>query len=421
MSFGNKDDKSKADLTRLEALSEFLHVEDPEIEDKFNEFNIDESNQGLDEEQFLETIIENSSETQDDETQDEEINFTSEIETPSDDTSIENNFNSPFEFSNEAIQVDPLNPEDNVFDFNSEGSDNTVSEEQDFYLPESEVVAEAEDFALTNDSQEKFEDVKNFVSNFSYGLIEGGGNPPFTVIIRNIKYESDAEDIITILRDFEVINDENRNDTLNTLSTGSYIIPQISEYSAIILAHKLRRFDCDLEVGLSDEIRTSKFGDSNPRGLVKKETLRQNKRESYKKSDLETPIQDIIVTTMAMLEGHTIQKYIGVKTSFAIIDEEELERLKFVQKVARANLQIHSYDTEEAANSEKAFKDYQTSFEFIFNDLCDQLKLQAVKEKANALLGLSYQLTSLPFEKSLNARNCFQITCSATMAIVQVL
>ncbi len=418
MSVGNNDDdKSNPDLTRLEELSEFLHVEDSEVEDKFSEFSLS-SDESL--EFNLSENIESSDEAlfsnNDFGDSPEKINFSSETDALTEELTMENILDSSFELSSEETINDFSNTEVNPFDvlppetlknedFPLFGGDNKKSEQ----------------FTLSDDSQERFEDVKNFVSNFSYGQIEGGGNPPFTIIIRNIKYDSDALDIVALLREFEVINDENRQVTLNALSTGSYIIPQISEYSAIVLAHKLRRFDCDLEVGLSDEIRISKLGEANPRGLVKKEALLQNKKESYKKTKEETPLKDIIVSTMATLEGYIVKKYIGVKTSFTVVDEEELERLKFVQEAVRANKEIHNYDTEDAITSKKAFKDYQASFEFLFNDLSDQLKIQAMKEKANALLGLSYQLTSLPFEKSTSSRNCYQITCSATLAIVQAL
>ena len=102
------------------------------------------------------------------------------------------------------------------------------------------------------------------------------------------------------------------------------------------------------------------------------------------------------------------------------MDEEELERLKFVQQTARSNSLLEDYETEDSDNftTESAFRDYQKSFELLFTDLCDQLKVKAMKEKANALLGLNYQLTTLPFEKSNMGKNCYQLTCTATLAVV---
>ena len=115
-----------------------------------------------------------------------------------------------------------------------------------------------------------------------------------------------------------------------------------------------------------------------------------------------------------------MEKYLGVETCFAIIDEDELERLKFVQQSLRSNTQLENYETEDGHNfsSEKAFKDYQSSFDFIYADLCNQLKVKAMKLKANSLLGLNYQLTALPFEQNKYGKNCYQLTCTATLAVV---
>jgi hypothetical protein len=115
----------------------------------------------------------------------------------------------------------------------------------------------------------KFEEVKNFAQNFSYGQTQVGGNPPFSLIIRNLKYSEEAQDLLIILRELGIVTDQNTENAAKSLELGSMLIPQISEYSAIILAHKLRRFDCDIEVGLSDEVHPPKSGDSNPRGPTK--------------------------------------------------------------------------------------------------------------------------------------------------------
>ena len=234
------------------------------------------------------------------------------------------------------------------------------------------------------------------------------------MIIRNLKYADDAEDIITTLREFGLVTDQNLAVTQQALELGSLLVPQISEYSAIVLAHKLRRYDCDLEVGLADEVHPSKSGDNNPRGLLKKDSIRQNKTESYKKDDDETPIKEILLSTTSTLEGYIVKKYLGVQTSFTIVDEEELERLRYVQTTRRAETTFDNSETDESA-----FKNYQHSFDLLFIDLSDQLKVRALKEKANALLGLNYQLTAMPFEKNQQGRNCYQLICSATLALVK--
>lgn len=433
----NDDDEPHRDLTRIEDLSEFLHEEDSELENIFGEFNnkkIDNTStnavDGLSlndisdapepdlppelppelPEESSDDITENNLFGESDSFTDQDSSF--DFRTETNDLTIETTDNNDNDFSL-SIDEEPLSDNFEISELEQEPKEQSKFEEET--LPQIDHLADIE---IPQVSHEKFEEVKNFAQNFSYGQIQGGGNPPFSIIIRNLKYESDAEDIISLMREFGIVTDQNMPETKKALEIGSLLIPQISEYNAITLTHKLRRFDCDLEVGLSDEVHPSKSGETNPRGLMKKNSLQQNKSEHFKKDAQNTPVGEIIVSTTATIEGHVVQKYIGVQTSFAIIDEEELERLKFVQKSARMNSELQSYETDDHVTSERAFKDYQRSFELLFTDLCDQLKARAMKENANALLGLNYQLTSLPFEKSAQGSSCFQLTCSATLAIV---
>lgn len=433
----NDDDDSRRDLTRIEDLSEFLHEEDPELEDLFGGFNevpatsdktsteaaagvsLDELDEAppelpdstVSEMNFGDPEAETEEETEPEINLEPEETSTEEIEALDD---------SPFSLSDDALEE----PNEEVTDnFSFDLSEPEAETEPEI---EPELESEPEEIEHTriaphyqDQPQEKFEEVKNFAQNFSYGQIVGGGNPPFSLIVRNLKYQSDAEDIIILLREFGIVTDANLAETERALELGSLLVPQISEYSAIVLAHKLRRYDCDLEVGLSDEVHPSKSGETNPKGLMKKGSLRQNITESYRSDEDDTPAKVILVSTTATLEGYSIKKFIGVQTSFAIVDEDELERLKFVQKAARENSDLHQYETDDKVTSERAFRDYQNSFEVLFTDLCDQLKMKAMKEKANALIGLSYQLTAMPFEKSASGASCYQLLCSATLAVVK--
>ena len=442
MTNGNDDDddKTRPDLTRIEDLSEYLHPEDTDIDDMFGVFET-ETNETLPDLPALEnnetedfSLAEEATETVEDIADEEMPSLPdpfsdSALESSSDlfseqptDSETDFNFQSDNETNTDTEEnstfelTETQTEENNDFSFSSSEEENELIEE----IIETEESSPILSRSFETPDQEKFEEVKNFAQNFSYGQIQGGGNPPFSLIIRNLKYSDEAQDILIILRDFGIITDQNSNDMTKSLELGSLLVPQIGEYSAIILAHKLRRFDCDIEVGLSDEVHPSKSGETNPRGLMKKDSLKQNIIETFHKNDSDVLIKDIIVSTTNTLDGYIIKKYIGVQTSFTIVDEEELERLKFVQQSVRSSAQLENYDTEDTLNfsSEKAFKDYQNSFDLLFTDLCDQLKVKAMKEKANAILGLNYQLTSLPFEKNNNGQNCYQLTCSATLAIV---
>jgi uncharacterized protein YbjQ (UPF0145 family) len=269
---------------------------------------------------------------------------------------------------------------------------------------------------------ERFDDVKTFANNFSYGQVQGGGNPPYSIIVRHIKFKEDADDILALLQELGVVNDQNENETKTALALGSLLIPQISEYTAIVISHKLRRFDLDLEVGLSDEVHPSKSGDNNPRGLVKKDNLKQNISTRLKLSDIDNSIKEILVSTLPAIQGYQVEKYIGVQTAFSIVEEAELEKLHFVQKTQRDNSELYDYQSAESndTTSEKAFNDYHNSFKLLYEDLTKQLQQKAFSQKANALLGLSFQISPLNFLRSDNRINAYQITCSATLAVLKM-
>ena len=458
MTNGNNDDDKSRDLTRIEDLSEFLHVENSDVDNLFGGFEtktVDPTKTDLkneanhqddaheldplpelpvDDEPLLHIESEEDNSFSGSSNSEEQNEYNDEVKIESggiSDEILNEEFNNQFddisnensseisndEFNNqESIELsfsDSLNSLDQDDLSSNSTNDDTHSHESSVEIPVT--LTPAEQYA----HQERFEEVKNFAQNFSYGQIQGGGNPPFSLVIRNLKYAEDAADILIILREFGLITEDNAHDTTKSLELGSLLIPQISEYSAIVLAHKLRRYDCDLEVGLSDEVHPSKSGDTNPRGLINKDSVAQNKKERFKKEDTHSSNDDIMITSLATLDGFVIKKYLGVHTSFTIVDEEELERLKFVQKTTRSHTELHQYETDEAISSASAFQDYQDSFELLFSDLSDQLKSKAKKVKANALLGLNYQLSLIPFESSTEGHQNYQLICTATLALVE--
>lgn len=424
MANSNNNDDSRRDLTRIEDLSEFLHIEDNELDAKLGSFD-SPSEEIIDDIDLnlpplpIETIETEEGELNLNDFENKSPDDSDELQIQQDDDLIpmerEEDSNLEIDFT------DSVNDDDNNFDSPFLPSEDSQS------LSEEEIQTDNKDGPFSDMNlkdlppQEKFEEVKTFAQQFSYGQFMGGGNPPFSLILRNLKYQEEASDILIILREMGIVTDENTSETEKSLELGSLLVPQISEYCAILLAHKLRRFDCDLEVGLSDEVHPKKQGEKNPRGLIKKENIRQNIMGSYQKIEDETPIKEILVSTTPTLEGFSIKKYVGVHTSFTIVDQEELERLKYVQQAIRREAPAEDYLPPEITplSSKLAYNDYQHSFEVLFTDLCDQLKVKAIKEKANALLGLNYQLTALPFEKSQQGFNCYQLLCTATFAVVK--
>lgn len=444
-----KYDAENKDLTRIEDLSEFLHQEDSDLDSVFDNFSPDSSSETkvLDPSSpgfSLDDLDADDSDSLPDlpadlppdlpsDSSDEDLAFEA---TSLDDISFESADDSTtdvelFDLSEGGFESG-LNDNDNSM-FENELSDVEIDSENLF---ENEAIEETNSDDSASDSHygtpvitpteiysntsEKFEDVKAFAQNFSYGKVSlGGGNPPYSIILRHIRFKEDADDILNLLREFGIVTDNNEKDHLRALELGSIIIPQISEYTAIVLAHKFRRFDLDLEVGLSDEVHPSKSGDVNPKGLLKKDNLRQNKTESLKLNEIDHSIKDVIVSTSQALPGYQVESYIGVQTAFTIVEESELEKLQYVQKTQRERSELYDYSTTETdLTTDKAFKDYQNSFALLYEDLTNQLKQKAFAQNANALLGLNFQLSQLQFERSHQRINAYQITCSATLAII---
>ncbi|MEA9358087.1 hypothetical protein SHI21_17775 [Bacteriovorax sp. PP10] len=430
------------DMTRIEDLSEFLHQEDSDLDSRFDTFSSppkDLTSTGVDVnalDESSEALPDLPSEDTFQNTDEEEISFepssldevtfeSSDSEEVSyDKTSFGEN---PFGSTDESEPLEELAEvsfgevteesmlEDSLDDHQDHSND-VLDDDMDVGYDNR--ASTASEPIYTNTS-EKFEDVKSFAQNFSYGKVSlGGGNPPYTIIARNIKYQDDAENILDILREFGIINDQNEKDTQKAMEFGALIIPQISEYTAIIIAHKLRRFDLDLQVGLSDEVHPSKSGEGNPRGLLKKDSLKQNRSESLKLTDLNTSIKDIIISTTAAIPGYFVESYIGVQTTFAVVEEAELEKLQYVEKSQREHSELFDFNNNSEISTEKVFQDYHNSFALLYEDLTAQLKQKAFAQHANALLGLTFQLSPLQFERSHARVNAYQITCSATLAIV---
>lgn len=433
----NDDEDDRKDLTRIEDLSEFLHEEDKELEDRFGGFNRPEPSStgiALDalDDDFASTTPEfgeaENSETDQvpPELPNDALSF-DEPETSSSEDSFGDMFTSettteevteeapPWETTEEvSFDLSEAPQEESSFSFDQETEPETETE--DVVEAEPDIVSDSSYGRVT---PEKFEDVKSFAQNFSYGQSQGGGNPPYSIIARNIRYKEDADDIMILLREFNLVTATNEAETIKALEFGSLLIPQISEYCAIVLAHKLRRYDLDLEVGLSDEIHPSKSGDSNPRGLVKKENLKQNKSESLNLSDISTTLKDFLMTTSSTLPGHKIVKHLGVQTTFTIVEEDELEKLSFVDRKERdASPLFELPEGESSLSSDQAFKNYHQSFNALYEDLSNQLKQKALMQKANAILGLSFQLSPLHFDRREKRINAYQITCSGTLASV---
>lgn len=230
---------------------------------------------------------------------------------------------------------------------------------------------------------ENFQDLKKFAESSSFTDMAAEGNPSFSVLVKSVKFVEDAQDIILLLKELKLATDSDEI-LLNRLSRGELLIPRISEFAATFLAHKLRRFDIDILVGLSDEIHPPKNPEPPELGLVSKHGLYQNQAHHFQFGDHHLDISQIIISATPTLDGHQVIKYIGVASEHKMLDGSMVED----------------------ENSTEISAHYQ--------ELAQKLKAHALKGHANAVVGLNYQLTPIPSQYG-TLNNRYRLTCTGNL------
>ena len=368
-------EEKKKDLTRIEDLSGLDHENDSDVDRKLKE-----SHTGLEEDpevpspSALETQFEPQKEEEEEEEfqenfqedfqensgllKDEELEQEQEVEAKEEEEEFQENFQEDFQENSDLLK------------------DEELEQEQEVEAP------------APQPQQDKFEEVREFAKSLTYGKVEKGGNPPFSLILRNIKYREDVEDIKIILGEHNLLSSEMEQ----SLPRGSILISQISEYAAIYLAHKFRRFDLDIQVGLSDELHPTQSYENDARGLIGREnqSMEQNKTEQRNLKEgvgASGDTDSVILTTTPIIEGHKILRYIDVITKEGIMTEEEFASIK---------------------------DDPQNPF---YGKLTEKLRLAAIKRKGNAVVGIHYQFTPLVGDQNQGGHNPvrYKITCTGSV------
>ncbi len=243
--------------------------------------------------------------------------------------------------------------------------------------------------------RENFQDLRDFGNAITYGVVTTGGNPPFSLILRGVKYQEDAEDIKILLREHGLLTDESEQNIDQGLEQGSLLISQISEYSAIYLAHKMRRFDVDIRIGLSDQLHPSKSYEREERGLISKDNLRQNREEFMEIEDYALNIEDIKMVTSSQIEGYSIKRYIEIVSAHSLIKEADLYRHSFQsegEESAEDDLLLRNL-LEQFPQEENPIKDL--GLNEVYQILVDELRNEAFKVEANAVVGINFNITPI--------------------------
>jgi uncharacterized protein YbjQ (UPF0145 family) len=399
------------DLTRIEDLSEFLHEENDEIDGQFQDLNknqdTNESLADLPPEIPTDFSLEETPSTDFDTPPDLPMNFESENHSElmsdihaetlfSDESSIlfnEENDNTNYEFQSvENIPYDPIfdTPIDQFNDENKQDEifENSIKDE------------------VKNYKKEDFEDLKTFVSEYTGLDSKSSANPPYSICLKNIIDPEVAVDILALLKEYQIVNASNEKDFIIGIKNKTLLIPKLSEFAAIFLAHKLRRFNIEIIVGLGHTIFNSSESLLSDKGTITKRQIKQNKKQAFKLPIGKTESLEMLSTTTTTLQGYTILKFLSVYTSTTMINQADYERLHFVQR----QLENENIDPDDS----KAFKKFKNAFEQIHKDLLNEVKNEALLDGANAIIGVSYQ-TNPTFG---NNQNLYQIVCSGTGALI---
>lgn len=407
----------KKDLTRIEDLGEFLH----ELDETENYLDLpalpdDEESPPdllpeLPSEDFAmdsppEVDSEVSEELPAEEIANEEVGFTNDFTTQDD---ASNDFaNQTFELSHEsqsgsfdlsstpesepieelvdlAPKTEELQTAPSVAQQETPSSISLVHDFENFSKDEElieEVRAEEPQEVFT--PKEDFSETRRFAESAVINDASAECNPAYSVIAKNIRFLEDSEEILSLLKEAG-FPDDMRAQFQRQIERGTLLVPRVSEFTAIYLCHKLRRFRLELSMGLSDLMHPPKKSQEIDRGLVSRKSLGQNSQHQFHfKGDADSA-RSIILSTLPHLDGHAVDRYLGVASEHTFLDSQIVEN-----------------ETAEAIHKS-------------YDELALKLKGHALHNKANAILGINYQLTPMPTEMGSMGHYRYKLTCTGNL------
>ena len=262
---------------------------------------------------------------------------------------------------------------------------------------------------------ENFKELQQFARNMSYGNMAKEGNPPFSIILKDIKFEEDLEDIVRLLIEFNVIDEAERENATNSLRRGSMLIPRLGEFAAISLCHKLRRFDINILMGLTEEVSPAKDYESHDRGLATKHNIYNNKQHSWRFEKADVGLQDIIVTTTPYIEGHDIVDYISVVTESTIIDMADFTNEKTLEEEIKIEINKEGKSKKDFYPINNEVDESKSTLNDLYRSLVEKCKGHTLNSKGNALVGINFQITPLIIDDPIHVHSRYQITCSGSV------
>lgn len=424
-------DNNKDDLTRIEDLGEFHHEEDEDL--SFDDFTIpheDQEKTTIGELPDFETpedslLSEDITKTSFDFNQPESLDFN---DLPEDEQNLEpsheNNFDSPQEdetssFANpdfndednlthEAEEIVNLNETDEDLDFALEESQSSLEDNSTLELPSSELPPLDSDSNQDNEisptqlssveseengqqdsvnqefnefAQNDLRDIKKFANQVIASEEGMEAYPAYSVVIEEVKYIEEVDSIIELIKETKLYQEDDERLRLS-LERGKLLIPRISEFAAIYLANKLRQFNLKFKVGLSDTLYAKASKDDAPTIMISKKSIGLNRSHHFV-LDQSLRLENIILSTTSQVEGFEVSEYISIVTEHIFLSPEKIEDEKFDQELS-----------------------------FIYEDLAKKLKPHALKNKANGIIGVNYQLTPILRDEKTSQ---YKLTCTGNL------
>lgn len=457
----DKDDDD--DFTRIEDLSDFVHEDDEDAasteeplentEEEFTDFGSDTDFSGDDENSFAGPDDDPNSES--DPFSNDEPNSDNPLDEESFGANSDESFETTFNDENTDFLEDSNTDDseiDSSSDFEAEQSFDETQEDDSFASDNTDSLHEDEQSALENmteakvnsdslsenrdgtkDTQmdekisstpvgpqkEDFADVKKFGQSMALGKISLSGNPPYSILISNIKYKDDVEDIKIILREFNLLTSSNEKIMQDSLERGSLLLSQMGEYSAILIAHKLRRFDCNISMGLSEELHPNQNYPQNAQGLSTHLTIKFNKKGTLSALNQDKiQLSQITLSTLDKIEGLPIKQHLGPVVAHRRLSSSEFLDLKDDQDGVELGTQAHNLPLglfSDGPDGPKTSQEPENSSEQrlskIYKQLANALRPLAKNKGANAVVGIQFQVSSFTDSQQ---RKFFDITCTGS-------
>jgi len=375
------------------------------------------------------------------------------LESPPD---FNSDFNSDFNTDfHSNLDSDESSDDSSDFSFdntNDSKNDEDAQQEEDLFSEPIQAQVPTDDFQLEEESAEldrpitkteiitnepssemiRLDDIEQFGNQSTIFSVNSEGNPPFSIILKNPKFVEDVHTIIEILIEASVFDQSESKHLIDKLTSGQLLIPRLGEYHAIKLCHKLRMFNIDIIMGLTEEIHPAKSYESKDNGLLNKDSLLNNKKHYADFQKMDT--NNFKTTTLSQLDNHKITKYLGIITKSKevdtenIVDNEYAEQTheKYSVELELYRLKRENYLASQSNNiSYKEFKqnakDNSNSFklELVYKQLMDLMILEAKNNQANAIVGVNFNIIPINLQRSPNQAIIYQVQCTGNMVWIE--